>query len=722
MADDPYGGLVEEYVVDKPVLLVEGETRAACAARLFPSIRVLAWSLPLDADDWATRLVGDVALIWPSARPGGLEAAYEAKEALADVPARLLDIPTALLPPGWARGAPIPADFDPGPALALLEAAAAPELGKETDWPPGFFEDGRSLYWRPEEKKPPVRLCARPDVLGLARDQFGSNWTTVLSFADREGRQKTVLAPHADLAAGKVDVFSRLAGMGLSMRCDKLGREKLATAIIGVRTPRLIELAYSCGWHGDAYVLPGVTIGARAEPVIYDGPPSASFHGHRGSAEAWRTEVAGRAPGNAVLLFCLSAAFAAKLLTPLGAEGGGFHLRGGSSVGKTASLIVAGSVDGGGGPLGFCHTWRATPNAVEAIACAHNDGLLSFDEIKTLGGDAAGEAAYALATGQMKGRLTDRADLRARRTWRTYVLSSGEISLAQLIASGKNRDHAFAGQELRLVDLDVEIERVGEAWSAFQAVDVGQTHAEFAREITAMARAHYGHAGPAFVEAFLGKREWALGYVQEKRREFLKAAHQRDDTGQITRTADRFAIVAAAGELAAELRIVPWIEGEAFGAASLLFERWAAAFGRRQPREHLQALEAVQGFLARFGESRFRRFEAGSTQDEAALGGSARNFDEAGWRREQKTRDDDGVITVETTWFIHPSAWRNEICKGRDPTNVARAVKLAGHLLTDGGDERRLTKKLWVPGGGARSFYGVRDSIMAEAEFEPADD
>jgi hypothetical protein len=68
----------------------------------------------------------------------------------------------------------------------------------------------------------------------------------------------------------------------------------------------------------------------------------------RGSLAEWQEHVASKATGNPVLLFSLSASFGRPLLKPAGLEGGGFHLHGLTSRGKTTQLQMAGSVWGCG--------------------------------------------------------------------------------------------------------------------------------------------------------------------------------------------------------------------------------------------------------------------------------------------------------------------------------------------------------------------------------------
>ena len=94
-------------------------------------------------------------------------------------------------------------------------------------------------------------------------------------------------------------------------------------------------------------------------------------HAYRvsGTLKAWQG-MARLAVGNSRLVFLLSTAFAGPLLQLVGVEGGGVHLVGSSTVGKTTGLKVAGSVWGGGGLNGYIRTWRATDNALEGTAVA----------------------------------------------------------------------------------------------------------------------------------------------------------------------------------------------------------------------------------------------------------------------------------------------------------------------------------------------------------------
>ena len=73
--------------------------------------------------------------------------------------------------------------------------------------------------------------------------------------------------------------------------------------------------------------------------------------------------------------------------------------------------------------------WRATDNALEAMASQHCDGLLILDELAQVDAKTAGEFAYMLANEAGKSRATRTGTPRARQTWRLLFLSAGEVSL-----------------------------------------------------------------------------------------------------------------------------------------------------------------------------------------------------------------------------------------------------------------------------------------------------
>ena len=196
--------------------------------------------------------------------------------------------------------------------------------------------------------------------------------------------------------------------------------------------------------------------------------------------------------GNSRFVFAVSCAFAGALLLPAGVESGGFHLRSGSSQGKTSALRIAASV---WGRPDYVKRWRTTDNALEATAVQHSDGLLILDEIAQLDAAKAGECAYMLANEQEKGRNTRGGLNRRQRTWRLLFLSSGEVSLSTHMAEAGKR--VMAGQEVRMVDIPLD---AGQGMGGVEALHGHATPGALVEAMTGAAARCYGVAGRAWLE------------------------------------------------------------------------------------------------------------------------------------------------------------------------------------------------------------------------------
>ena len=236
----------------------------------------------------------------------------------------------------------------------------------------------------------------------------------------------------------------------------------------------------------------------------------------------------------------------------------------------------------------------------------------------------------------------------------------------------------------------------GAGLGIWSRLDAGETAAGRSEAIKTAAKAHFGHAGPLFLEKLIGDREALLRKAREYREMFRAEALRNGDSGQIARAADRFALIAAAGELAAELGIVPWKWGDALEAVQFVFERWASDFGRKGLREDRQIIER----LADFVQTRGSEFVAADrSDDQNAEAPRARSMKTSGVRHYQ----DDQLY-----FLFYPSAFK-EALKGFDVKEAARFLKRSELLLTDA-EPGRLTKKK-KHDGESTNFYWVSGRI-----------
>src|SRR5215813_3751695 len=276
---------------------------------------------------------------------------------------------------------------------------------------------------------------------------------------------------------------------------------------------------------------------------------------------------------------------------------GGINLRGPSSIGKTTLLSAAASVWGRGDERGFIRTWRGTSNGIEAAATQFSDTFLPLDEIGVASGHEVGNVIYSIAGGVGKQRANRYGSAKLPNTWRIFILSTGEISIADKIREGGKR--ARAGQEIRVLDLNAD------AGKGFGVFDTGKDPEQLARNLRQASITFYGTAGPAFIKAIIAKTDDVAAIAQESLDTFREQVAANVQSGQVLRAANRIGLVAVAGELAIQLGVLRWPTGSVNEAAADVFRNWHAERGGSDPAEVRAAIEQIRGILERYGDSRF---------------------------------------------------------------------------------------------------------------------
>jgi putative DNA primase/helicase len=536
----------------------------------------------------------------------------------------------------------------------------------------------------------PVWICSPLRVAALTRDTQGSEWGRLLVFPDRDGRVHRWTMPMRMLAGSGEELRSELLAEGLTITSSGRDRQRLVDYIGRGRPDVTARCVTRTGWHGDVFTLPRETFGdTDAEPVLFQSSTLDGVAlGQGGTLDGWRDHVAACCAGNARLVLAICAGFAGPCLGMLGMDGGGFHLRGASSTGKSTALSVAASLFGS---PAYLRTWRHTDNGLEGVAALHSDLLLILDEIGQLDPKHAGQVAYLLANGQGKGRSHRDGSPRAITTWRLLFLSAGEIGLGDLVtqSGGKVR----AGQEVRVIDLPAD---AGAGLGLFDAVPDGLAAGAFADALKTSAAKHYGHALPAFLRALVADPARAREVLRQLRDDIAGELVDSDAAGQVRRVAERFALVAAAGELATAYRLTGWQTGEAQHAAKACFSAWLASRGTAGAAEPAAMLDQVRAFLSANGEARFTEWNADAK--------APRTINRAGFRK-----DDTGG----PTYYIEREAFRREVCAGFDAAAVVRVLVDAGALLPGSGNET--TRKERLPDGRSVRVYVVLPALWGDA-------
>ncbi|MGC5428381.1 DUF927 domain-containing protein [Aeromonas veronii bv. sobria] len=532
-------------------------------------------------------------------------------------------------------------------------------------------------------------------VVAETSDEAGYGQGRLLEWQDRAGRTRQWAMPVSMLVhRGGQEALASLLNGGLPfVNLKKL--DKLAIYLMMSQPERRVTCVERTGWHGKAYVLPGGGIGPDAEQVILQsaGYLSSDFTSS-GELADWQRQIAAMAVGNSRLCFALSLAFAAPLLSLVGLEGGGFHLKGESTDGKSTIMKAAASIYGQ--PDRYCHTWRATGNAIEGIASRRNDALLCLDELGELDGREAGQVAYMLANGQGKGRSKQDGELKERKAWRLLFLSTGELSLEDHAAEAGKRTQA--GMEVRTIQIPSSTGKHG----AFEELHNQPDGRSFTDALNEACKHEYGTAFRAYIETLATGLD---AYKERLKAEIKRLAVELTPAGagnQVGRAINRFAIVAAAGELATELGITGWPQGEATRAVRVCLKAWLDERGHLGNKEDKATLEQVRGFVVAHQNSRFADW----------FDHTHRPANMVGYRK----KDTDGV-----SFIVLPSGWK-EITIGRDPKRVAQLCLEAGYLLPSN-DGKRVQRKIRLRDGSAPVWiYMLTERVLADEADGPEDE
>lgn len=521
-----------------------------------------------------------------------------------------------------------------------------------------FGENGLSYLDPYNENASPVWICSKLEITASTRDSNGENWGRVLEFQDMEKRHKRWVMPMALLAGRGEALHSTLLSMGLSISNSPKAKNLLAQYIQSCHGNGISICVNRIGWFDGCYVLPTNTIGnTDGKQVLFQTDhPSALGFNQAGTVDQWRDNVARFAIGNSRIAFAMSAAFTAPLLSKLGIEGGGFHFRGESSKGKTITLYAAGSVWGSHERK---KTWRATSNGLEMTAYQHNDSLLLLDEMGEMNPREIGQTVYMLANGQAKQRHNENQP----KQWRLLFLSTGEIDLKSAIAEAGNISRA--GHEVRLVDM----EAVSGPYGVFDCLLDGFTDSrEQAEHLQTVTNQYYGAAGLTFLENLTSTMSESLEFFRLTQGDFIQSFTPTNANSQVKRVINRFAMVAAGGELATRYGLTGWQDGEAMAAAKACFENWLSGLqSATHSQEEMQAIARVRAFIEQHGESRFADL---NKSDDRRL----KTIDRVGYR---KGENETGI---EYVYYILPESFKHEVCKGISWKLAIKALKRHGYL------------------------------------------
>jgi len=448
------------------------------------------------------------------------------------------------------------------------------------------------------DPKPPEWICAPLEITARTRDKDSEEWGRLLVWHDPDGIRKDWAMPESLLAGEASQILAPLLAGGLTIAQK---HKKTVASYIGCIDPDNRTICVNkTGWAAPSvFVTPNKVIDKAGGSDNYKFQSEARPEPQqgKGTPESWKQKVAALCAGNSRLMFGVSTAFAGPLLYPCGFTGGGFHFIGSSSIGKSLAMTMAASVMDN--PEKAVITWRTTDNGLEGIAARHNDGLLMLDELGQVDGKKAGEIAYMLANGTGKARANKEGAAKTRLSWRLIVLSNGEIDLAShMEASGKQ---ARAGQEVRMVTIPAD---AGQSYGIFENLHGEANSQHMADKVKAATLNNYGRAFIPYLQYLAENWDCVKQEGKKLVANFINENVPTNADGQVSRAAERFGIVAAAGEIASAADVTGWQKGDATKAAKVCFDAWLnrrGGIGSHEEREIIQRVaETLTKHAARF--------------------------------------------------------------------------------------------------------------------------
>ena len=550
------------------------------------------------------------------------------------------------------------------------------------------------------------------------RDPDRENWTLHLRWITTDGANKSLLIAQGQLHKSQADLTSVLGRGGLGIVDQKLffqylnesanhpdqrlewGVTQLGYALAHLKNERV----------GLCYVWPDETQYARryVDDAQIDAPTrllpqtlnaTSAFEGFhaQGTLEEWWQHIAEPTRGQTLHTFALLVSFAGMLQQYAQVENAGFHFYGHSSRGKTIALQVACTVYGNGADPKLdssaptlMNSWNSTGNALEPLAVAFTNKVLTMDEMGMH--TAPNSPAYALFNGRGKDRMSGDGGLRQRHQWNVLVLSSGEISYRHYIETVAKRP-IMAGEAARLLDIPIDDLSSTAEVAVFEALkrDCGR---------------YYGVAARRFIQTILDDVEGDEATLQDQVKtgvdEELKALTEKLAQEGFTlqshqqRALRTFALISLTGQIAVsdEMGILPHTAEEIEEAVMQVLRAWLT--NQEFQSEEERAIQRLRDYYQRF-QAQFRHCRSNQPELLMSINVPGVEFN--------------GYLYLDNAQFM-------AACAGLEVQSVARALIQAGILHTN--DNHHKVKVDLKPCGLKGRYYKLNLKQLLGEEFESA--
>ncbi|WP_291357584.1 DUF927 domain-containing protein [Acinetobacter sp. UBA3106] len=439
-------------------------------------------------------------------------------------------------------------------------------------------------------------ICHSAIILGEARSLNNDNWKRVIQFHDKDNTLHRLLIPYEHFMGEAQEALKIIANHGLMPPRQSHKKNVFINYIQDYPIEQRFRCVDRAGWHGYCFATPNKTYGNSEDEELLFHSDNKSPYTVSGTFEEWQ-ELSRLIEPHALAVLAFACAFSGQLVLPLGAESGGFHIYGSSTDGKSTITKAACSV--WGNPKHISKSWRTTDNALENEAELRNDSFLNLDELRQAVPKAVSDIVYMLTGGQGKARSTKSGKNRDAKQFSIMYTSTGEVTLEEHLRRGNIE--LDAGLLLRFAHIPSD---AGKGYGVFDCINYGTAPQDIGNRINELASQHYGHAGIKWLEFLTENKDAVMQKGQELLDSFIEQYTQTKN-GQANRVLRRFALVAAAGELATLAGITGWQQGRAFEAIAQCFNTWLSNLGNGENMEETKILEHIKAFFESNGASRF---------------------------------------------------------------------------------------------------------------------
>jgi hypothetical protein len=541
---------------------------------------------------------------------------------------------------------------------------------------------------------------------GFQRKSERQNWRYHFRITERNGDESLFELPSEKLAGTGASAIRLLKKAGVHLVGRDVAKKALAQFLNFkprheiIRMPRVGWAQVGSHW---VFVRPDEVITRsdmpRSSNTTYVLDKDATRHGLHvaGTAAEWAKEVVAPLQGNSNVALSLATFLAAPLLRFASEPGGGNHLHGRSTIGKTMASDAGQSIYGW--PLdtaddAFGVTWAGSEAGFDALALARTDLGLPLDEITLSNRRSAEQIVYKLASGTKGPRATSSGHLRETAHASVLVLSTGEKSLTQFIGNSLQE-----GARKRLVDVPAEVQ----PGSAFETIPREQIHVESKRVFDAMKRQHGAvgrdwqrflvDIGPDTIKAELHKHCVTFLALPE-----VVAVGEKAHP-QVRAVVNRFALYAAALRMGITAGLLPWSIENADKGIIACMERWVRQRGNIDTAGEIvrAAREVLRRLVADLNDRFIHIHKAGN-----------------GWRPvteadelKQRTPEIFHGYAKPDRILVLPEVWRR-YCDGSDPAAIAQHFRQRGVLIAHGNS---FSKSEQVIGKTARFYVLSRASL-----------